>query len=565
MPKNRKEGRSSTFKSIIKDWIWILSFARKHKGVIALYVLAGALSSAVGIVSGIAGKHLIDKVVSPELSGITLLVTITVASAVLAVVFKSITSRLSAKLNVTMHNEIQSFVFGNLMESDWLSLTGFSSGDLVNRFSSDISTVAGCAVNWLPNVIIQCVTVTGILAVMLYYDPIMALIACLSAPAMALLSRSFISKQHEFNRKMRKVSSSMSAFQSEVFRNIDTVKGFGAESDMADKLDALQGDYKETSLKFNSFHIKTNIWLTTLATIVQYTALGYCLWRLWRGDILFGTMVLFLQQRTMLSSAFTALMSLIPTALSGSVAAERVRELANLEKEQHTDSEIIVPELSCGIELKGVSVGYKEGKTVLEGVDLTVLPGQTVALAGPSGEGKTTILRLLLGLIKAEAGECCLFDEKGAKYTLGADTRPFFTYVPQGNTLISGTIADNIRIADINVSDEDIENALKTACAWGFVSRMPDGINSVIKEGGKGLSEGQAQRIAIARALVKKTPVMLLDEVTSALDPETEQQVLSNLSSCGVTCVLTTHRPSVLKLCSSVYRVKEGNVELLDK
>lgn len=196
---------------------------------------------------------------------------------------------------------------------------------------------------------------------------------------------------------------------------------------------------------------------------------------------------------------------------------------------------------------------------------MSVPAGQIVALVGPSGEGKTTLLRLLLGLIRPDQGQAELVDARGQGFSIGADTRSCFTYVPQGNTVIAGTVAENLRLAREDATNQELIDALTDACAWEFVSELPMGLDTPIGENGKGLSEGQAQRIAIARALTRNAPVMLLDEVTSALDQATERQVLENLCRRGVTTLVTTHRPSVLDLCSRIYQVQNGTVCQLDK
>ena len=483
------------------------------------------------------------------------------ASAALGVAFHSLTSRLSAKLGIDMLGDVQQTVFDSLMDADWQSLGKYPTGELLSRFSGDIGTVSSCAVSWLPGVIIQTFTVLSILIVILIYDPIMALIGCASTPILFLMSRNLMRKQRDFTQKVRNVAGDMAAFQSETFRNMDTLKSFGVEKIMSDKLRFKQHRYRETVLEHNRFTIRTSVWLTVMGTLVQYGALGYCLWRLWRGDILFGTMTLFLQQRSSLSNAFSSLMSLIPTALSGSVAAERIRELTQLPREPHSPAPI--PPGQCALELKDVTAGYD--KIVLTHVDIQAPAGKIVALIGPSGEGKTTLLRLLLGLIRPEQGEVCLIDKNNNRYPLGADTRHCFTYVPQGNTVIAGSVADNLRLARPDATDSELLAALEDACALEFVQALPGGLNAPIGEGGKGLSEGQAQRISIARALIRRAPVMLLDEVTSALDRDTERRVLENLTARGVTTVLTTHRPSVLTQCHRVYRVQSGRVTQLSE
>ena len=559
----RQRAKDGTLKDVLHDWIWIWSFSRGRWGAVLLYTLFGIGSSLLGLVSGVIGKYLIDCMIARDSEALLPLIALAMATAGLAMALRMLTARFSAKLNIAMHNDVQAKVFRDLLASEWGEITRFSSGELLSRFAGDVNTVASCAVSWLPNVIIQGVTVLATLGVVLYYDPIMALIAFASTPALIFASSRLMRWQRSFNQKQRQVAGNMSAFEAETFRNMDTLKSFGAEAQMNRKLRRWQKEYKEVSLDYNRFSIRTNLWLSVMGTGVQYLALGYCLWRLWRGDILIGTMVLFLQQRANLSSAFSSLISLIPTALSGSVAAERIRELTQLKKEPRHDK-LVTPAGQCSVTLKDICVAYSDDKKiVLSDVNIQADAGQVAALVGPSGEGKSTLMRLMLGLVYPDEGEMFLTDSEGIRYALGADTRGCFAYVPQGNTVLAGTIAENLRLVNPELTEREMIAALEDACAWEFVKEMPMGLHSVIGEGGKGLSEGQAQRIAIARALVRKAPVMLLDEVTSALDYATEQRVLERLMSRGVTCIVATHRPSVLSMCNHAYRVQEGRVELL--
>lgn len=559
----RQRAKDGTLQDVLRDWLWIWSFSRGRWVSVLLYTLFGIGSSLLGLASGVISKYLIDCIVSRDTPRLLPLAGLTVLAAALAMALRMLTTRFSAKLNIAMHNDVQAKVFHDLLHSEWGEITRYPTGELLTRFAGDVNTVAGCAVSWLPNVIIQGVTVLATLGVVLYYDPIMALIAFASTPVLIFASRRLMRRQRGFNQKMRQVSGGMAAFEAETFRNVDTLKSFGVEDRMNEKLRIWQKDYKNVSLEYNRFSIRTNVWLSAMGTGVQYLALGYCLWRLWRGDILLGTMVLFLQQRANLSSAFSSLISLVPTALSGSVAAERIRELTELKKEPRQEK-AASPVGSCAVELKNIRVSYSDDKkTVLSDVNISADSGHVAALVGPSGEGKSTLMRLMLGLVYPEEGEMYLTDEKGTKFPLGADTRRCFAYVPQGNTVLAGTIADNLRLVNPDLTEKEMIAALEDACAWEFVKEMPLGLYSPIGEGGKGLSEGQAQRIAIARALVRKAPVMLLDEVTSALDYATEQRVLERLMGRGVTCIVATHRPSVLSMCTHAYRVQEGRVELL--
>ena len=507
----RSKMKDGTLIDVIRDWKWILSFTRGHWVRIAVYTLLGMLSSTLGLVTGITGKYLIDCIVTLDKTRLPFLAVLTVVTGALSVAIQSATARYSARLNIMMRNDVQRYTFEKLLCSKWLALRQFPTGELLNRFSADVGTVSDCAVNWLSSVIIQVFTVLATLCVVFYYDPVMALIAFASTPVLIFASRRLIRRQREFNMRLRQVSGGMSAFEAETFRNIDTLKSFGVEEDAVSRLGIWQKQYREVALEHNAFTIKTNILLTALGTAVQYLALGYCLWQLWSGKILVGTMVLFLQQRSTLSAAFSSLISLIPRALSGSVAAERVREMTELEKES-ARGENIRTRGGCALELKHVSASYEDGRQVLRDVSLRADRGQIVALVGPSGEGKSTLIRLVLGLISPDCGTAFLTDEAGSRFSLGPNTRHLFAYVPQGNTVLAGTIAENLRLVNHEATEEQMIQALKDACAWEFVRTLPNTLHSPIGEGGKGFSEGQAQRIAIARALVRKAPVLLLDD-----------------------------------------------------
>ena len=550
-----------SLRSTLRDWRWILSFTRRHIPGVVMLTLFGLLSSALTLLSGIITKNLLDSIISLDLEQLLPMTGLMIASAALSVVFQSVSSRFSAKLSTTMYHDVQRHTFDRLVHADWMSIRSFATGDLISRFSVDISTISGCAMTFLPNVIVQLFTVLSTFGMICYYDPVMALICLISTPVLFLASRSLLRRQRDYNMRLRQVSSGMTAFQSETFRNIDTLKGFGIEDAVSGQLRQWQEKNRDVILEHNSFTIRTHALLTTMGTLVQYVAMGYCIFRLWQGSMILSTMTFFLQQRSALQSAFSGLVGQIPRLLSGSVAAERIRELTGLPQDPAPTDELPTP--WCRIRLEGVCAAYEDGVRVLEDISLTAGPGDIIALVGPSGEGKTTLLRLLLGLMRPASGTMELEDARGRRHVLGPQTRRYFSYVPQGNTLLAGTIAENLRLVNPAATDEEIVAALEGACAWDFVSQMPGTIHAKLGEGGMGLSEGQAQRIAIARALMRKAPAMLLDEITSALDMDTEQKVLKYLMNLGVTCIVSTHRPSVLTMCTRAYRVEDGRITQL--
>ena len=456
------------------------------------------------------------------------------------------------------------------MDADWLSINKYSNGDILNRFNQDISTVSSNAINWLPTIIIALYKFIATFLVILHYNAVMALIALASAPILLLSSSFLIKKQRNYGKKVREMSSKLMTFEAETFYNFDTIKSFGISSLYSRKMREWQKKYKDISLDYNMFSIKTNVFLSVISMLVGFGMFGYCLFLLWGGSITFGTMTLFLQQGSGLSASFNNLMSIVPNFLSSSVSAHRIRELVELPKEKHIEGSSALDELAADgfkVSMRNVDFAYVEGEAVLHSSDFDAAPGEIVALIGASGEGKTTMIRLILGLVHPVDGSVTVTSSDGREVMMNADTRHLFAYVPQGNTILAGTIEENLRMAKEDASEAELIEALKLACAWEFVEKLPNGIRSNIGERGKGLSEGQAQRIAIARAILRDAPVLLLDEATSALDVATERRVLRNIitSRPNKTCIVTTHRPSVLNMCKRVYRVMDTRVTELSE
>lgn len=562
--------KDGTFSEIIDDWKWIFSYSARYKGAIAFYVILGIFSTSMGLVSSVASKYMIDIITGYETSKLWVMILIMVGSTIFSLAFSSIISRISTKLSIDINNDIQADIFDKIVDADWLSLNKYSNGDILNRFNGDIGTVSNNAISWLPTIIIAVYNFIATFFVIMHYDWVMAVIALGSAPVMLLMSRFMIKKQRDYSKKVREMSSQLMTFEVEAFYNFDTIKSFGVAPHYSKKMRWWQGKFRDISLKYNLFSIKTNIFLSILGTLVQFVAFGYCLYRLWTNDITYGTMTLFLQQRSNLSSAFNSVVSIIPAFLNSSVSAHRIRELVELPKEVHIpESGEMDRYVDQGFEvqMKDVNFSYVEGTRVITESAFRAKPGEIVALVGPSGEGKTTMIRLILGLVRPEDGEVKLRASEGKEIEMNAETRHLFAYVPQGNTILSGTIAENMRMVKEDATDEEIVEALKVSCAWEFVEKLPLQINNNVGERGRGLSEGQAQRIAIARAVLRDAPILLLDEATSALDVTTERTVLRNIvkQHPNKTCIVTTHRPSVLNLCQRVYRVMETHVTELSE
>lgn len=562
--------KDGTFSEIIDDWKWIFSYSKKYKGAIVFYTLLGIFSTSMGLVSSVASKYMIDIITGYQTDKLWIMIVLTVGSAIFSLAFSNIISRISTKLSIYINNDIQADIFDKIIDADWLEINRYSNGDVLNRFNSDVSTVSGNAISWLPSIVIAIYNFVATFIVIWHYDKIMSLLAFASAPVMLLMSKFLIKKQREYAKKVKEMSSQLMTFEVETFYNFDTIKSFGISDLYGKKMRMWQSKFKDVSLEYNMFSIKTGIFMSIMGMIVQYAAFGYCLFRLWTHDITYGTMTLFLQQRGNLNSAFNSVISIIPAFLNSSISAHRIRELAQLPKEVHIPESNELDRLAeegFEVRMRDVDFSYVEGTRVITESSFHAHPGEIVALVGPSGEGKTTMIRLILGLIRPEKGQAVMIGSDGREVPMNAETRHLFAYVPQGNTILSGTIAENMRMVKEDATDEEIIEALKVSCAWDFVEKMPDTIQSKIGERGRGFSEGQAQRIAIARAVLRDAPILLLDEATSALDVTTERRVLRNIISQkpNKTCIVTTHRPSVLNMCQRVYRVMETKVTELSE
>lgn len=565
-----KRWREGTFGEILDDWKWIFSYSKRYKGAIVFYTFLGIFNTSMSLVGSVASKYMIDIITGYKTDKLWILIAITLGSAFFSLTVGNVIGRISTKLSIYINNDIQADIFDKIIDADWLEINKYSNGDVLNRFNSDVSTISSNAISWLPSIIIALYNFIASFAVILYYDKTMAILAFASAPFMLLISRVRIKKQREYGQKVREMSSKLMTFEVETFYNFDTIKSFGVTNHYGKKLRWWQSQFKDVSLEYNMFSIKTGIITSLIGMGVQYTCFGYCLYRLWTRDITYGTMTLFMQQRSSLSSSFSSVVSIIPAFLNSSISAHRIRELVQLPKEIHIpDSSELDEFIEDGFEvqMRDVNFAYVEDKKVITDSAFIAKPGEIVALVGPSGEGKTTMIRLILGLIRPETGQSLIRASNGQEVEMNADTRHLFAYVPQGNTILSGTIAENMRMVKEDATDEEIIEALKIACAWDFVEKMPDTINSNIGERGRGFSEGQAQRIAIARAVLRDSPILLLDEATSALDVTTERKVLRSIiqQRPNKTCIVTTHRPSVLNMCQRVYRVMETKVTELSE
>ena len=562
------------FRSLGKEWKWLMRYASKYRMQIALYVVIGIVSTAMGLGSAVASKHLIDSVIARNEDIIVRSAALAIGLSVAKAVIGALVSRIATVVGTKISNEIRESVYEHITFSKWENIRKYHSGDLLNRIEGDVGSVSNSVINYIPGFVTKAAQFIGCLAVVLYYDPVMAIFAFMSSPFLVLSSRISAKMVRKYSKESREMNGRILAFYSESIQNLQTIKAFGITKRYVDQMHENLNIYRKIRLDQDKFTIVMSLVMSLVGLAIAYASYGWGVYRLWQGAISYGTMTLFLQISGQLTASFSALVSYVPSAITIGTAAGRIMEITDLplESDENRKKAEKMEELAnkSGVTLscKNLTYRYPDAeKNVINNISFTAKQGETIAFVGPSGEGKTTILRLVLGLVQPESGDFTMETTDGEKIRVCESTRRFCSYVPQGNAVFSGTVADNLRVVRPEATDEELVAALKVAEAWSFVEKLPNGIDTNIDEKGVNFSEGQVQRISIARAILKDAPVIVMDEATSALDAITEEEVLKNIMKVypNRTRVITTHRPSMLKYCTRVYKINEnGNVVEVD-
>ena len=561
-----KEGK---LRQVLSELAWIYGYGKRYRSAVTWYIFLGVLGTGMSLMASVLSKNIVDVVTGFHTGALAPAAVFYVSMQLARIGINAWTGRISAKIEVKVDQEIRAEVYDKIMEAYWQAMSQYHSGDLLNRMDNDVASVSSSVLGWLPDLVTRLVQFLGALGIILYYDPTLAGLALLSAPVTLVVSRTLMGRMRQYSRQVREVSSQVMMFHEESFQNIQVIKSFGLGGLYSRKLRQVQEDYRQVKLAYNKFSVAASALMSLVGTAVSVACFGWGVYRLWGNYITYGTMILFLQMAGSLSASFGALVKLVPSAISAATAAGRIMAVTELPREDRSQDkeawELLEENRADGIrvETRDLVFRYQDGDVVLDGANFYADPGEIVALVGPSGEGKTTMLRLLLGIVRPQAGYVAVTGQRtGQSLTASASTRPFFAYVPQGNTMFAGTVAENLRVMAQEAGEEDLWRVLDLACAGEFVRKLPQGLDTKLKEGGGSLSSGQVQRLSIARALLADAPVLLLDEATSALDVATERKVLRNVlqAQAHKTVIVTTHRPSVLNICNRVYQIANRRI-----
>lgn len=532
-------------------WLWRASGGVRMRVVLSAF--AGILHVAASMAFVWVCKELIDAAEAGN--GIDMnALAIMVGCLVMQVVLSAVETRVANHADVLLKNRMRHRLFTDLMTSRWDGRDAFHSGDTLNRVMEDVRVVSDSVIKSVPAVVIAAVQFLAAFSFLFVLAPGLAWAIPGLMLAMLLISRSYIRRMRRLTSDIRNTESSMQSLMQESLQHRVVIHTLERTPYVSDALADHQEDLREQVMD------KTNYSIFARALVQTGFSAGYAAAFLWgvfgisSGTATFGMMTAFLQLVGQIQRPIMNLSRQLPSLINSLTSAERLSELSDLPKEEQ--GEPVVMGKSVGVRFEDVSYAYPgTRRLILDGFSYDFRPGSMTALVGETGAGKSTLMRLMLALLRPDSGHVVMYDGSSSEEA-SSRTRCNIVYVPQGNTLMSGTIRENLLLGDPEADDEMMHNVLHIAAA-GFVDELPDGLDTICGEKGTGLSEGQAQRIAIARSLLRKGGLLLLDEPTASLDSETEQILMERLSENldGRTLVIVTHREHAVSLCQDVVKL----------
>lgn len=460
-------------------------------------------------------------------------------------------------LGIKAQNRMQQHMLDRILRSEWRGRDSMHSGDVLNRLELDVRTVVEFLTETMPNTLSVVALFLGSFFYLFSMDAMLAVVIVIMLPLFMLVSRLYVGRMRSLTRNVRNCDSRVQSVLQETIQNRMLIKTLEKDDAMVERLEATQSELRHNVVRRTAFSLFSSFVLNFGFAAGYLIAFLWGAIRMYGHTLSFGGMTAFLQLVARIQGPARNLTKLVPQFVSVLTAAERLMELEENPLEEQGAPLHVAADGGVGVRFENVAYAYADGeREIMNNFSFDFTPGSCTAVLGETGTGKTTLVRMILALIRPDSGRAVIYNGRGESYQLSSLTRCNFVYVPQGNTLLSGTIRDNLRLGNLSATDEDMLNALHRACA-DFVGELPDGLDTVCSESGGGLSEGQAQRIAIARALLRDGSVMLFDEATSSLDPDTERRLLANLlADRQRTIIFVTHRMVVVDYCDRVLRME---------
>lgn len=520
--------------------------------------VAGCLSVCASLLFVWATKLIVDYAVAPAHVIPARAIWLLAGCLLLMLVIPAVRRRLETMALTRYNNNLRRRLLLHLLQAGWSGRSGVHGGDAVSRMRDDVATLASLSCSVIPGIVAVVLQLIGAFVFLAILDRRLALAVVFIMPVALVVSKLYVKRTRQITREIRDDDSAIQTYLQESLHHRTLLSTLMATDRRAEGFSELQSGLTDKVMKRTDISIFTN-----MAVSAGFLA-GYCVTFLWSayglaaGVVSFGMMTAFLQLVAQVQRPVIDLSHRIPSFINASVAIDRIDEIFALPLEDYGAPRPSAAEVPVGLRFNDVSYRYPDGDTeVISRLDHDFRPGSVTAVIGPTGSGKSTLLRLMLGLVGPSSGRAEFYTPEGLADRIAPSLRNNIVYVPQGNSLVCGTIRENLQLADPEATDAQMREALRSAVA-DFVFDLPLGLDTPCFEGGGGFSEGQAQRIAIARGLLKKGSLILLDEPTSALDPETEREFLRRFLGSvrpGTTIIIVTHRPAVLAFCSEVLRI----------
>ncbi len=535
-------------------WLWQNSRGARKQAIINTGI--GLLDVACQLLWVLACKHAIDIATGIKEGSLATTGILIGALMLVQIASRAVSRWIHAVTGNKVRNRMRRDVFARLLRCDWMHLQRHHTGDLINRLEGDVSGITTLMTETIPAAVVAATQLLASFVLLFTMSPLLAVAIFITLPICLAVSRVYIKKMRRLNRDVRDSDSRIQSVLQESLQHKELIKSLEQNDSTEQQLTDLQSRLQSQVASRTKFSLGAY-------TLIQLGfAAGYVIAFMWgvnslsSGLITYGTMAAYLQLVGLIQRPTMDLSRYIPGIVSSLTAAERLYELEDIPIERQGDA--VMLDGTAGVRFRDVTFRYEEGKRfILDHFTFDFPPNSCTAIVGETGAGKTTLIRLLIALINPLDGSIELYNEK-ERHESSTLTRRNFVYIPQGNSLVSGTIRENLLMGNPEATDEEMKRALHIACAE-YVLELPDGIDSQITERGGGLSEGQAQRIAVARSILRPGSILILDEVTSALDEATEQEMLKRLtqSQIGKTLIFVTHRPAVIDYCTQVLRIEK--------
>ena len=537
-----------------KYFKWLIKISKSYKKEIFIIIFLNTIITLIGVFSSVANKYVVD-MASSFSSNMYISIAIVIILSLMSLGLSAFSSIFNTYFIEKFSFGFRKNIYEEFMNSRWNLIKKYHSGDILTRLTTDINNVSDGMFSIASFVISLIVQLVSAFLLLMHYDASLAIFAIILGPFTAFISVLFGVKLKKIQEMVQKSESKYRSFLQENISNISVIKAFSYEKESQKKLDKLRDERLYWVMKKSKISTFANFFMGFAFSFGYLFAFILGAVKLSQNNITYGTMTAFLSLVSQVQRPIVSLANIIPKIISILASSGRIIEINTLEKEESSMN--LNLKGVVGLKIKDLDFSYKN-KDIMKNFNFIIEPGEIVAIMGHSGVGKTTLVNLILYFLKQDKGTIEFFDKYENKQNISSNTRKIISYIPQGNTLFSGSISNNLRVGKEEASVEEMEEALKNSCALEFVNSLKDGLNTIIGEHGYGLSEGQAQRIAIARALIKKSQFMILDEATSSLDMDTELNIIKNIMNLKdrPTCLIITHRKSILKYCNRIITIK---------